>query len=88
MLAKVGVPEIGAKLTATFSGTLEADNVTVSIDPSRSDTVTVADMLFPFSTVPLVGLIKTEKSAGELTIRKYMVVLLKSPSLVPVIARA
>jgi len=55
VLVKVGSPEAGSKLTVTPAGTSVARRVVSQVFPELSVTVTLAEVVFPGSTVKALG---------------------------------
>ncbi len=70
MLVKVGLPNEGEKIVemVVSEGEIVADRVTLWVVPLARLTFTVADVLLPLATLPLVGLTLTEKSNIAVTV--------------------
>jgi len=87
VLENVGFPEDGLKLADAPDGNPVTSRLTDLEGPSTNVIETVAVVLLPFVTVPLVGLTETEKSKGLVTVNVYVVDLVR-PLLLPVIVIA
>lgn len=64
VLVNVGLPLVGLTLAVGPAGETDVERLTDCVVPLKSETVTVAVVLAPCATVPLLGLILTEKSKG------------------------
>jgi hypothetical protein len=67
VLVNVGLPDDRLKLADAPEGKPEAERLTVWVGPLTNETVTVADILLPCWTLPLLGVADTEKSNGSCT---------------------
>ena len=79
MLVNDGFPDDGSKLTDAPDGIPKDESETGDDVPLERVTVTVAVMLSPCSTLPLLGSTDTEKSNGSTTVKVKVAVLVKPP---------